>query len=259
MVSVNSVGSTGILLRRRTRRFRISLIVLVLIFLVSILQALSNVYALVFMNFQGLSARSRLRGTAPTPSSQKQQSKSKSCPQLPDRLAEITEKQSPVNYLSTNEVDEQLKHMVPNRVGTTGNQVFLCDGGVSLPCRGVVKIYRWRHVYRHVKRCHKLLEGLGIVPRILFTDDDRKLMVEENLGRTISSSLLPPDFEVQLRRLLCILHNHKVIHRDLNWQNVVVDEQTGKVYLIDLGDAFVWGNLMLRNVINLFNIWWKGM
>ena len=257
----------GMLLRRRSRKVRIGWIVLVLGLSLSAVTALSNMYSLVSMNFRGETKARLLRGSTPE---RTVENPNHHCPDLPERLSKLENQQPAKEYiLSKAEVEDQLKIMVPNHVGTTGNQVFLCpavDNAASAPprCRGVVKIYRWKHVYHHVKRCHKILEPYGIVPNILFADDESKLMVEENLGRTISTSLLPEDFEGQLRRLLCIFRKEKIIHRDLNWQNVVVNEETGKVYLIDLGDAFVWTtdghreNYMLRNLINLFNIWWKG-
>lgn len=266
MVSVNksSRAFDGGILRRRSRKLRIWWISIALVLLISVLRALSNVYSLVSMNFRG-ERKARLRGAKPPETT----GNDPTCPELPERLSKIEKQQS--SMLSKTEVEEQLKIMIPNHVGTTGNQVFLCPSvdasSQQQPwCRGVLKIYRWKHVYHHVKRCHKILEKYGIVPKILYADDESKTMVEENLGKTISSSLLPEDFETQLRRLLCIFRQEKMIHRDLNWQNVVVDEEIGKVYLIDLGDAFAWTsdgafhgeNFMLRNLVNLFNIWWKG-
>jgi serine/threonine-protein kinase RIO1 len=92
-------------------------------------------------------------------------------------------------------------------------------------------------------------------------------MVEEDMGRvTMLNSPIPDDFDVQLRRIRCLLQHHQILHRDLTWQNLILNQDTGKLYVIDFGDAFVWNgfsswggnnNWSSRNVENLFNIWWK--
>lgn len=158
--------------------------------------------------------------------------------------------------------------MKENKVGTTGTRVLFCLPSLSSDtCHGVVKVYQSRPVCEHVKRCLKLLEPAGDVgARILYADEKTKpeTMAEENMGPSMSVSTWPEDYAIQLRRIVCILRKYSIIHRDLNWNNFVVDESTGRIYVIDLGDAFVWQggmwnlqNYRRHNLVNLFNIWWK--
>jgi len=272
---------------RPDRLFRITLIVLGVW---SMVQSIVNAFALASMNFKGETPGSfALRGTATTTTTTTT-SEHLECPALPERLQTMAMGRPPYSpvQLTKEEVDHQLQIMIPNKVGTTGNQVFVCPANKqqknstaadddTTECRGVVKVYRSRAVYHHVKRCLLLLAEdttSYVTSPILYADDASATMVEANAGPAMSISTWPDDFEPQLRRIMCLLRRQHMIHRDLNWQNFVVDETTGRIYIIDFGDAFVWQsqpgdteeeggawrnwqNYQRRNLVNLFNIWWK--
>jgi serine/threonine protein kinase len=170
--------------------------------------------------------------------------------------------------MTKEQMTKQLEDMEEITVGTTGNRILHCPSHYTygIPCRGVLKVYRHTSVYQHVKRCLTLLETVGIGARILYADDATATMVEEDMGRvTMMNAPIPLDYDVQLRRIRCLLQEHSILHRDLNWRNFLVDKGTGKVTIIDFGDAFVWHgggvwnrqNYSYRNVVNLFNIWWR--
>jgi hypothetical protein len=209
------------------------------------------------------------------------------CPDLPDRLLHHhTDLVSPpLIPLTKEEVKRQRSLMIKARLGTMGDVVLACpdhhrsrvdsygrirtsySGSTSTHsqvCRGILKIYQSKVVYRHVKRCLTLLQGTGIAPRILYSDDATHTLVEEDQGwLTMRNSPIPVDFDQQLRRILCILRQHSIVHRDLTYPNIVIDEVTGKLSIIDMGDAFVaidgwynWQNYNWRNLQNLWNIWW---
>jgi hypothetical protein len=237
---------------RARRLLRISMTVAAIWF---VLQIIADVYTLASMNLNGGSLRKTVADRS---------SNDATCPLLPARLQALGAR-SAARMLTREQVDNQMASMMKeNKAGTTGTKVLFCPPSFSSDtCRGIVKVYKSRAVCEHVKRCLKMLEPAGDVgARILYADD--KTMVEENMGPTMSISTWPDDFEIQLRRIVCILRKHSIIHRDLNWKNFVVDETTGRIYVIDLGDAFVWQdgmwnlqNYRKHNLRNLFNIWWK--
>jgi hypothetical protein len=208
------------------------------------------------------------------------------CPALPHRLLHASEP-PPLVPLTREQAEVQRQIMVKTHFGTMGDTILQCPplpppthhstsrrGNPETECRGILKTYRTRTVYEHVKRALTILADTGIVPRILYSDDATLTLVEESKGKlTMMNSQIPVDFDHQLRRILCILRRHKIVHRDVTFPNFVVDEATGMVYLIDFGDAFLGteGGIMAnlfpswrihqdrpfnwRNVENLLNIW----
>jgi serine/threonine protein kinase len=111
-----------------------------------------------------------------------------------------------------------------------------------------------------------LLKDTGIVPRLLYADDTTNTLVEEDKGwLSMRNSPIPLDFDQQLRRILCLLRQNRIVHRDMTYPNFVIDEITGMIYLIDFGDSFTWyggwyetQNCNWRNLQNLFTIWARG-
>jgi hypothetical protein len=213
------------------------------------------------------------------------------CPNLPERLLHhhVDLLSLPVFPLTKDDVQSQMKLMIRNRLGTMGDIIMTCPDHhrsrvdpygrikttyadthtpqTSSPiCRGIVKHYKHRSVYDHVKRILTTLEHTGIVPRLLYSDDSSLTLVEEDKGfLTMRNSPIPVDFDVQLRRILCILRKHAIVHRDLTYPNFIIDEVTGMIYIIDFGDAVMWDNtnhgwlqwdnFNWRNLHNLFMIW----
>lgn len=198
------------------------------------------------------------------------------CPPLPDRLARKSQP-PPLIPITKDQVDKQREIMTMTRFGTMGDTILQCpavsSSNLETECRGVLKIYRSRTVYEHVKRTLTILADTGIVPRVLYSDDTTNTLVEESMGEvTMMNSPIPVDFDEQLRRIFCILRQHKVVHRDVKYTNIVINDVTGMLFLIDFGDAFlgteggVLANLFpspsqqkdrpfnWRNMVNLINI-----
>lgn len=203
------------------------------------------------------------------------------CPPLPDRLLHhhVDLLSPPLVPLTQQDIKQQMKYRKKDRLGTMGDVILTCPShhrsrvdelgrirtmqtDPSLrSCRGILKQYQSGAVYQHVKRCLTMLEDTGIVPRLLYSDDSTLTLVEEDKGfLTMRNSPIPVDFDQQLRRILCILRHHSIVHRDVTHPNFVIDEITGMLYIIDFGDAYV-GTLESRfnwrNIQNLFNIWWN--
>eukprot|EP00980_Cylindrotheca_fusiformis_P014817 scaffold4031_cov135-Cylindrotheca_fusiformis.AAC.4 len=189
-----------------------------------------------------------------------------SCPvQLPSRLQNISLVPT-TRKLSKQEMEYQMQnYMDANEFGTTGNKIFTCRQHKVPFCTGVVKIYRSKAMYYQVKRCLTLLQHAGITSQILYTDDEKGIMVEEDMGElTMMNSPVPLDYVVQLQWIHCVLVQHSIIHRDYNFRNFLVNQTTGKIMVIDFGDAVVWQgglwnieNYNLRNLENMFSLWWK--
>jgi serine/threonine protein kinase len=215
------------------------------------------------------------------------------CPSLPDRLMNsydnygkhiIPQRSLDALLLSNDEVDRQRLIMKKMKHGTMGDIILKCPSStlISLPssCRGILKVYKSNTVYQHVKYCLTLLKDTGIVPRILYSNDTTQTIVEEEKGqytmrsyysksnlkknhkhkKSTTSPTIPIDFDQQLRRILCLLQQYSVIHRDITDANFIIDDDTGMMSIIDFGDAYVVyesANYNWRNIQNLFMIWWN--
>jgi hypothetical protein len=208
----------------------------------------------------GIDSPKQLRG-----GSTDQPDTNSSCPALPLRIEKV--RSFPPEPLTKLEMEYQMQNfMDANEFGTTGNKIFTCRHHKVRFCRGVVKIYRSKHMYYQVKRCLTLLHNAGITSRILYADDEIGLMVEEDMGKvSMMNSQIPlDDYVDQLQRIQCILQQHSIIHRDYNFRNFVVNQATGKIMIIDFGDAVVWQgglwnpeNYNLRNVENVSTIFYN--
>lgn len=185
------------------------------------------------------------------------------CPALAVRFTHFHSK--PFVPMTHEELQQQIALMIPVPNHTSRNLILHCptseqveDGAPT--CRGIVKVFRSETLYHHVKRCLMILEDSMITARILHADDETLTLVEEELGSaTLWDAPIPRDFDVQLLYIRCILLKHSIVHRDFTSANFVVHPNTGKLFVIDFSDAFIWDNEWIspRNLINLFNIWWK--
>ncbi|CAJ1944379.1 unnamed protein product [Cylindrotheca closterium] len=209
-------------------------------------------------NLTILPPKGKLRGTT------QQETNATSCPPLPQRLQNL--KTLPLETMTKEEMEYQIQnHMDQNEFGTTGNKILTCRQHNVHFCRGVVKVYRSKAMYFQVKRCLHMLEDAGITSRILFADDETGTMVEEDMGEvTLMNSPVPWDYKDQMHRIQCILQKHSMIHRDFNFRNFIANQATGKINIIDFGDAVVWQgglwnpkNYNWRNLQNMFSLWWR--
>ncbi len=186
------------------------------------------------------------------------------CPALAVRFTHFHSE--PLVPMTRQELEHQIELMVPISNHTSSNLILQCprpdqNNDDSPPCRGILKVFRSEVMYRHVKRCLKILQDSVITSRILYSDDHTMTLVEEELASaTLWDAPIPRDFDVQLLYIRCILLKHSIVHRDFTAANFMVHQNTGKVYVIDFSDAFIWDDEWTsssRNLINLFNIWWK--
>lgn len=180
------------------------------------------------------------------------------CSPLPARLQNV--KPIPLETISKEQMEYQIQnYMDENEFGTTGNRILTCRQHNVHFCRGVVKIYRSKAMYHQVKRCLTMLKDANITSRILYADDETGTMVEEDMGEvTLMNSPVPYDYKEQLHRIQCILQQHSIIHRDFNFRNFIANQVTGKINIIDFGDAVVWEgglwNMQNYNWRNLQNV-----
>lgn len=206
-----------------------------------VLTAMFLVYFLVGLSFRLkinltiVPPKGKLRGVQQTNATS-----SSVCPPLPKRLQH--EKPLPLERMTKEEMENQIQnYMDQNEFGTTGNKILTCRQHNVHFCRGVVKIYRTKAMYFQVKRCLTMLENTGITSRILFADDETGTMVEEDMGEiTLMNSPVPWDYKEQMHRIQCILQQHAIIHRDFNFRNIIANQETGMIHIIDFGDAVVW-------------------
>lgn len=201
------------------------------------------------------------------------------CPALPARL--YFDHRKPFVPMTREELDEQLGSMISVNHTTGGNTILQCplnfwrpeDDGDDEPllvdphkdsqshCRGVVKIFQSRSIYHHAKRCLELLQDSGITARLLYSDDESLTLVEEQISPyPLWDAPVPFDVGTQLLNIRCILLQHSILHRDFTANNFIVDPIGGKLFVIDFSDAFVGDDrwwTSWRNLVNLFNVWWK--
>ena len=185
------------------------------------------------------------------------------CPALSTRFTH--HKQDPVLPMTQDELDHQIGLMVPISDHTSNNLILKCPPSEhneeDVPiCRGIVKVFRSMETYHHIKHCLTILHDSPITARLLYADDESLTLVEEELAlATLWDAPIPRDFNVQLQFIRCMLLKHSIVHRDFTAANFMVHQITGKLYVIDFSDAFVWDDQWTswHNLLNLFNIWWK--
>ena len=168
------------------------------------------------------------------------------CPRLPNRLLDKQQYDHPLpqlvsisqdRHLQQKLLDErsttttktmshehlmgQMTRMAKTRFGTMGDTIMMChrndhtttSAKTSPSCYGVVKIFRFKSVYDHTKRCLTMLHDEDFVPNLLYSNDTTLTIVEEDRGQlTMMNSPVPIDFDVQLRYVChfpraAILHN----------------------------------------------------
>jgi hypothetical protein len=187
-----------------------------------------------------------------------------SCPRFPI-VSKTKVHPSPLIPMTKEELEHQIDRMVPVRSRHTGSSSLVLQCPPSTACRGVVKVFRSKSTFRHVQRCLTLLKDSDITARLLYSDEDTLTLVEEEIApSTLWFAPIPSNLEVQLLYIRCILLQYSIVHRDFTASNFVVHPRTGKLYIIDFSDAFVsdkdQGRMWFsgrRNLVNLFNLWWK--
>jgi hypothetical protein len=190
------------------------------------------------------------------------------CPELPERLRRMMGTAGQQHYhqhlpsstpLSKQEFQSQWKIMVPDTIGSNNDpqhvdppntpQVFVCpppttqgnNNSTFSSCRGVALVYSSRAAFDHVQNCITILQGEdgqatghGILgSHLLYADRATRMLVVAPFGRSLRYSSWPDDYEVQLRRLVCLLYQQHGMEFVLewNWHSFVADETTGRLYL----------------------------
>ena len=111
--------------------------------------------------------------------------------------------------------------------------------------------YTIRSVYKQVKSEYKTfyamdcyaneiewlrkLQSTKIVPRLLFTNDQKQAFATEYVGEPICAATVPKDWEAQRDHILAILQQHNCRHNDIKPSEILV--QNGRLRLVDFGWA----------------------
>ena len=108
-----------------------------------------------------------------------------------------------------------------------------------------------RSIYKHVKPKYRTmyqmdcyenekqwltkLQGTDIVPELLLTVDDARVLVTKYAGEPVIASTLPDDWEQQRDHILVTLKTANCRHNDIKPSEILVQE--GTIRLIDFGWA----------------------
>ena len=98
----------------------------------------------------------------------------------------------------------------------------------------------WEHcdVYQREKYLASILNKFDWFPTLLFSYDEKKLLIYKKCGVRINKDNCPKDIVSQLDKILRDLESVNVQHNDIKKEEILVDSN-GKVYLCDFG----WGSI----------------
>ena len=87
----------------------------------------------------------------------------------------------------------------------------------------------------------------GVPTPIVFDVNDYTLVMERIPG-TLARDLITEQISESIGEHVGILHSSSIIHGDLTTSNIIVEQSSGRVYLIDFGLAFVDASTEARGV-----------
>lgn len=112
-------------------------------------------------------------------------------------------------------------------------------------------VIRWHkcHVYEREKYLSTILSKFSWYPKLLYSDDSKKMLVFENVGKVMNYGNMPHDLEIQFNNILNDLKSVNVQHNDIKTGEILINENN-KIFLCDFG----WGSI--NNDIGCgINIW----
>jgi len=104
-------------------------------------------------------------------------------------------------------------------------------------------------VYKREKYLASILKQFDWFPTLLFSYDEKRLLIYKKCGVRINKDNCPKDINSQLDKILKDLQSVNIQHNDIKREEILVDSN-GKVYLCDFG----WGSI--NNSLNCgIDIW----
>lgn len=125
---------------------------------------------------------------------------------------------------------------------------------VSMPhifVKYIIKCMRF-HVYEREKHLSTVLSKFDWYPKLLYSDDDNKILIFKNVGIPVTNENKPHDLKKQFSKILTDMKSVNVKHNDIKKGEILVDKN-GKIYLCDFGWASINDDLSCG-----INIWGKG-
>ena len=77
------------------------------------------------------------------------------------------------------------------------------------------------------------------VPTPVVFDVNEYTLVMERIRGTLARNLITEQISERIGEHVGILHKNSIIHGDLTTSNIIVEQSSGRIYLIDFGLAFV--------------------
>ena len=112
----------------------------------------------------------------------------------------------------------------------------------SLTIRSVYKQVQPDYMSTYSMNCYanevkwlRKLQSTGIVPQLLYANDQTQTFVMEYVGEPIQAATLPSNWEAQRDHILTTLQRHNCRHNDIKPKEILV--QNGRLRLVDFGWA----------------------
>tara|TARA_B110000208_G_C11727825_1_gene415238 strand:+ start:53 stop:1342 length:1290 start_codon:yes stop_codon:yes gene_type:complete len=93
-------------------------------------------------------------------------------------------------------------------------------------------------VYEREKFISTILNKFDWYPKLLHYNDDKKVLIFENVGVPINLKNLPNDFKKQFNKILLDMKSVNIQHNDIKQEELLIDKNN-KIYLCDFGWASV--------------------
>jgi len=110
---------------------------------------------------------------------------------------------------------------------------------------------KWKNydVYKREKHLASVLNRFSWFPTLLFSIDEKELLVYNYCGEPLTKNNCPKDAITQINKILNDLDSVNIQHNDITKDELLVDKN-GKIYLCDFG----WGSIN-NNLACGIDIW----
>jgi len=98
----------------------------------------------------------------------------------------------------------------------------------------------------------QILNKFEWYPKLLYSDDDKQLLIFKNVGKPVNSTNKPKNLEKQFNQILKDLKSVNVQHNDIKTGEILIDKNK-KIYLCDFGWASLNNDLSCG-----ISLWKKG-
>ena len=93
-------------------------------------------------------------------------------------------------------------------------------------------------VYEREKYISNKLNKFDWCPKLLFADDNNKILIFRNAGVTVTKENKPKDLEKQFKKILNDMKSLNIKHNDIKTGEILVNEKK-KIFLCDFGWATI--------------------